>query len=70
MTSARDELDASELRQDLEYWHGQVCLYAREYRSARQSGDFAWEAGIGVALDQALGQVRRLEALLRLGVAA
>lgn len=65
-----EEMDAAELRASLEHWHEQVCMLAREYRSARQSGLFAWEAGIGTALDQALGQVKRIKHLLELGIAA
>jgi hypothetical protein len=63
-------MDAADLRMERERWHEQVCMFAREYRAARQSGDFAWEAGVGIALDQALAQVRRLDGFLRLGAAA
>lgn len=68
--TAYEDLSAVELRDQREEWHRRVCELAREYRTARQSGIFAWEAGVGVALDQALAQVRRIEKLLQLGVAA
>lgn len=65
--AAYHDMTADELRAERDKWREQVCCLAREYRNARQSGDFSWEAGIGVSLDQALNQVRRLNALLKLG---
>ena len=65
-----DQMDAFELRAEREEWHEKVCKLAREYRQARRSSDFAWEAGVGIALDQALAQVKRLDALLKLGAAS
>ncbi len=65
-----EDMDAQELRAELEDWHHRIAKLARDYRAARQAGDWAWEAGVGLALDQALAQARRIERYLQLGVAA
>lgn len=63
-------MDAFELRATLEEWHEQVCKLAAEHRAADQARDIVWAEGIGVALDQALLQVRRIKALLHVGAVA
>lgn len=65
-----EEMDAGELRAELDEWREKALTYARELLAASESNDVAWEHGIKVALRQALDHVRRLERLLHLGVAA
>jgi hypothetical protein len=65
-----EDLDAGDLRAEKDDWTAKALLYAREYRAASQSGEVSWEHGVGIALDQALAQVRRIDHLLKLGVAA
>lgn len=68
--TAYENMSAADLRAELEDWRRRALDYARDFLAARDAGDFGWEAGIEVALRQALSQARRLERMLQLGVAA
>jgi hypothetical protein len=69
-------MDAVELREAREEWHKKVCELAGEYRQAvfaeRLVGGegLVWAEAVGMNLDAALSQVRRIDLLLKLGVAA
>lgn len=65
-----EDMCAADLREELNLWQTKALNLAREFLDARDSGDIVWEAGIGIALRQALAQVKRIERYLRLGVAA
>ena len=65
-----DAMDTYELRAALEEWHDQIVKLAGEYRQAVVAENVVWAEGIGLALDQALGQAKRVRALLRVGAAA
>lgn len=64
-----DTMDAAELRTERDHWREKACEYARQYREARLAGDWSREAGIGVALDQALVMEHHIDRMLKLGVA-
>lgn len=68
--TAYEDLDVVELRDALEEWHRTVCKLAREYRSSHEAGLGTWSSGVGVALDHALSQVRRIEGIIQSGAVA
>ena len=65
-----DDMDAYQLRAELEIWHETVVKLAGEYRQAVAADDPVWAEGLGLALDQAVHQAKRVRALLRVGAAA
>jgi hypothetical protein len=70
LVSSYEDMSAADLRMELDEWRQRALRYARELLDARDGGDFAWEQGIAIALRLSLAQVRRIERLLQLGVAA
>jgi hypothetical protein len=70
VVSAYDAMEAWELGVELEFWHEQVVKLATEYRHAIDAEDTVWAAGVGLALDQALGQVKKIKTLLKVGAVA
>jgi len=65
-----EDMDAGDLRAELAQWTSQALIYSREFLAATESGDLDWEHNMRIALRHALAQVRRIDHLLKLGVAA
>lgn len=61
-----DGMDAAELRSAVDEASEQVCRLADELLDALDSGDFAWEAGMRVALRSALEHRSRVRHQLKL----
>lgn len=65
-----EDMAYEELKAELADWTQKALMYSREYRSAVKSGEEDWEHNMGVAVDDALDRVRRIERMIRNGVAA
>jgi len=65
-----EDMDSVELHAELNYWTAQALIYAREHLAASESGDLDWEHNMKVALRHALDQVRRLDRMVKVGIAA
>ena len=63
-------MDAADLRAEKEDWTARALMYSREFLAATEAGDLDWEHNMKIALRQALAQVKRIDHLLKLGVAA